>query len=145
MSRAISNSQKKIIFNSIPSTITIDETDITASKIWSNQAVTSYPTIDLNISNDGVQTGIRDVSDGVLYYQATLTIHIYTQNLDGFNGARIAEHFAADICSEIESWITPLTGDVRIFNPDSDINSIGNNGYEDEIFDYVLSITLYHS
>lgn len=145
MSRAISNTQKKAIFTNLPATVTIDETDITASKIWSNQAITSYPTITLNISNDGLASEIRDVSDGVLYYESTLTLHILTENQDGYNGARLAEQFAADICTEVESWTTPLTSDVRIFNPDTDIKSIGNLGYVDEKFDYVLSITLYHS
>ena len=145
MARAISNDQKKAIFTNLPSSITIDTTTINASKIYFNQEVTSYPTITLNISNDGLATDIRDVSDGVLYHECTLTIHILAENQDGYNGARIAEQFAADICSEIESWITPLTSDVRIFDPDSDIKSIGNLGYDDEVFDYVLSITLYHS
>lgn len=145
MSRAISNSQKKIVFNSLPATVTIDETDITATKIWFNQVCNTYPYISLNISNDGIASEIRDVEDGVLYYQATLTIHIYTENQDGFNGARIAEQIAADICEEIETWTTPLTSDVRIFNPDTDIKSIGNLGFEDDIFDYIISVTLYHS
>jgi hypothetical protein len=144
MSRAISNTQKKAIFTNLPATVTIDETDITASKIWSNQVITSYPTITLNISNDGV-TSIRDVDDGILYYTATLTVHILTENAQGFNGSIIAEQFASDICEEIETWTTPLTGDVRIFNPDEDINSIGNLGFDEGIFDYILSITLYHS
>jgi hypothetical protein len=144
MARAISNTQKKAIFTNLPATTTIDETDITASKIWSNQAITSYPTIILNISNDGI-AAIRDVDDGILYYTATLTVHILTENAQGFNGSIIAEQFASDICEEIETWTTPLTSDVRIFNPDEDVNSIGNMGYDGGIFDYILSITLYHS
>jgi len=145
MSRAISNSQKKAIFSSIPSTVTIDSTDIAATKIWFNQVCNTYPYISLNISNDGIASEIRDAEDGVLYYQATLTIHIYTENQDGFNGARIAEQIAADICEEIETWTTPLTSDVRIFNPDTDIKSIGNLEFEDDIFDYIISVTLCHS
>jgi hypothetical protein len=145
MARAISDTQKKAIFTNLPASITIGADTITASKIWSNQVITSYPTITLNISNDGLASEIRDVSDGVLYYESTLTLHILTENQDGYNGARLAEQFAADICTEVESWTTPLTSDVRIFNPDTDIKSIGNLGYVDEKFDYVLSITLYHS
>ncbi|WP_406660882.1 hypothetical protein V7O66_13745 [Methanolobus sp. ZRKC3] len=145
MARAISNTQKKAIFTELPASVTLDTTTINASKIWFNQEVTSHPTITFNISNDGLASDIRDVSDGVLYYECTLTLHILTENQDGFNGATIAEQFAADICAEIESWTTPLTSDVRIFNPDSDIKSIGNLGYVDEEFDYVISVTLYHS
>lgn len=141
MARALSDTQKKAIFTSIPTVIT----GISASKIWSNQTITSYPTITLNISNDGIASDIFDVSSGQLYYQATLTIHILTRNQAGQNGATIAESIASLICSAIEGWTTPLTGDVRIFSPQQDIASIGNLGYEDEIFDYVLSITLYHS
>jgi hypothetical protein len=145
MSRAISDTQKKAIFTELPASITLDTTTINASKIWSNQAVTSYPTITLNISNDGLASDILDVEDGVLYYECTLTLHTLTENQDGFNGSTVAEAFAAAICTEIETWVTPLTSDVRIFNQDSDIKSIGNLGYEDEKYDYVLSITLYHS
>jgi hypothetical protein len=145
MARAISNDQKKAIFTNLPASITIDTTTINASKIWFNQAITSYPSITFNISNDGIASDIRDVADWVLYYECTLTLHILTENQDGFNGSRIAEQIAVDICSEIESWTTPLTSNIRIFNPDADIKSIGNLGYEDEKFDYVISVTLYHS
>ncbi|WP_407356801.1 hypothetical protein [Methanolobus sp. WCC5] len=144
MARALSDTQKRAIFTNIPASITIGEDNINASKIWSNQAITSYPTITMNISTDGI-ISVRDVSDGVLYYSCTLTLHILTENTSSYNGARIAEQFAADICTELESWTTPLTSDVRIFNPDEDINSIGNLGYDEGIFDYILSITLYHS
>ena len=144
MARAISDTQKKAIFTELPASVTIDDTTINASKIWSNQEVTTYPTVALNISTDGI-VAVRDVSDGVLYHECNLTLHILTVSQDGFNGATIAEQFAADICTEVESWTTPLTSDVRIFNPDSDIKSIGNLGYSDEMFDYVLSITLYHA
>jgi hypothetical protein len=146
MSRAISATQKKAIFTNLPASVTSGSTTINASKIWSNQVITSYPTIDLNISNDGIASDIRDAEDGVLYYKSTLTIHIYTENEhSSIQGAVVAEMFAAAICSEIESWTTPLTSDVRIFNPDTDIKSIGNLGFEDDIFDYIISVTLYHS
>lgn len=145
MARAISNDQKKTIFTQLPASVTIDTDTINASKIYVNQAITSYPTITLNFSNDGQATDIRDVSDGVLYYSCTLTIHILTENTSSYSGARIAEQFASDIIAEIETWTTPLTSDVRIFNPDEDINAIGNLGFDEGIFDYVLSITLYHS
>lgn len=143
MSRVISEGQKKEIFVQLPSSVTIDTTTINASKIWSNQELTSYPTISLNVSNDGIQY-IRDASDGVLYYQATLTIHILTKEASGINGAIIADAFSQAIITEIESWTTPLTGDVRIFNAEEDIRSV-QPSYSDNIFDYILSISLYHS
>ncbi|WP_094226919.1 hypothetical protein [Methanolobus psychrotolerans] len=141
MARALSDTQKKSIFTSIPASIT----GISASKIWSNQAITSYPTITLNISNDGIASYVFDVSSGQLYYQSTLTIHILTTNQSGQNGATIAESFASLVCSTVEGWTTPLTGDVRIFNAQEDIASIGNLGYDEGVFDYIVSITLYHS
>lgn len=144
MSRAISDTQKKAIYSNLPVSVTIGETTINASKIWANQAITSYPTISLNVSTDGIPA-IRDVADGVLYYETTLTIHILTKSQSGLNGARIADAFAGSICTELESWVTPLTGDVRIFNPDTDIKSIGNLGYDLEVYDYVISVSLYHS
>lgn len=145
MSQIISDAQEKAIFTAIPAQVTIGETVINASKIWFNQAITSYPTITLNIATGGIASDIRDIRDGVAYYEEILTIHILTKNQSGLNGSRIAKQFASTICAEIASWVTPLSGDVRIFSPADDIKSIGNLGYTDEVFDYVLSITLYHS
>ncbi|AKB38069.1 hypothetical protein MSSAC_3479 [Methanosarcina siciliae C2J] len=71
MSRMISDLQKREVFKAIPASVIIGETTATASKIWSNQKLTSYPSITLNISQDGIQH-YSDVVDGVLYYQATL-------------------------------------------------------------------------
>lgn len=142
MSRVLTEAQKKTIFVAMPASVTIDTTQINASKIWANQELNTYPTISLNISNDGIQH-VRDVSDGVLYYQATLTIHILTKEASGINGAIIADAFSQAIISEIESWLTPLTGDVRIFNPEEDIRSV-QSSYSDHIFDYIISIDLYH-
>ena len=144
MSRAINDTQKKAIFSNLPSSVTIGSTNINASKIWANQAITSYPTISLNVSTDGIPA-VRDVSDGVLYYKTVLTIHILTKNQSSLNGDRIADAFAGSICTELESWVTPLTGDVRLFDVDTDIESIGNLGYDLEVYDYVISVSLYHS
>ncbi|WP_135612750.1 hypothetical protein [Methanococcoides sp. AM1] len=143
MSRVFTEAQKKEIFKQLPAAVTIDTTEINASKIWSNQELTSYPTISLNVSNDGIQH-IRDVYDGVLYYQSTLTIHILTKEASGINGAIIADAFSQAIITEIESWTTPLTGDVRIFNAEEDIHSV-QPSYADHIFDYIISIDLYHA
>jgi len=144
MSRAISETQKKAIYTDLPSSVIIGVTTITASKIWANQAITSYPTISLNISTDGIPA-VRDVADSVLYYKTILTIHILTKNQSSLNGAIIADALAGALCTELESWITPLTGDVRLFDVDSDIESIGNLGYDLEVYDYVISVSLYHS
>lgn len=144
MSRILSSAQNKEIFKAIPASITIGAKTINASKIYPNQEITGYPTISLNIANDGVQY-IKDVTDSVLYYQSLLTIHVLTKNAEGLNGAVIAESLCNEIISEIESWVTPLTGDVRIFNPETDIKSLQNNGYSESVYDYILSINLYHS
>jgi hypothetical protein len=131
------------VFVAIPSQVTIGETEITASKIWANQELSNYPAISLNISNDGIRY-LEDVTDGVLYYQATLTIHILTQNSDGLNGGRIADELSQAIITETESWTTPLSGDIRIFNPETDIKSV-QPVYSDYVFDYIISVDIYHS
>lgn len=143
MARILSTAQKKQIFTQLPAVVTIDEKTINASKIYPNQEITNYPVISLNFANDGVQY-VKDVADGVLYYQSILTIHVQTKN-DDKSGATIAESFCNEIISEIESWVTPLSGDVRIFDPESDIKSIQNRGYSETVYDYVLSVNLYHS
>ena len=144
MPRILSNAQKKAVFVAIPASVTIDSTQINASKIYSNQEITNYPTISINFAGDGIPQ-IEDVVDGILYYQTIMTLHVITRNASGFNGARIAEELSNEIISEIESWTTPLTGDIRIFDPATDIKSLQNDGFEDEIYDYILSIKLYHS
>ncbi|WP_440948350.1 hypothetical protein ACSAZL_09040 [Methanosarcina sp. T3] len=54
MSRFISDLQKREVFKAIPSQVIIGETTVTASKIWSNRKLASYPSITLNISQDGL-------------------------------------------------------------------------------------------
>ncbi|AKB37357.1 hypothetical protein MSSAC_2767 [Methanosarcina siciliae C2J] len=145
MSRMISDLQKREVFKAIPASVTIGETTATASKIWSNQKLTSYPSITLNISQDGIQH-YSDVVDGVLYYQATLTVHVLAETSQGLSGVVLAETLAGVIAAGIETWVTPLTGDVRIFDQESDISSIRSLGTSVEgVTDLVLSIKIYHS
>lgn len=142
MSRILSEAQKKAIFTNIPTSVTVNDEEVTASRIWANQ-VHGYPAISLNISNDGVRR-IEDITNGILYYEATLTIHILTENTDQNNGAIVADAFSQAIVEEIATWTTPLTGDVRIFDSREDIGTTQNNGFEDDIYDYIISVTIYH-
>lgn len=144
MSRIILNTQKKELFKAIPATVTVNDTSVTATKIWANQTITSYPTISLNISSDGLPELI-DVVDGALYYQATLTIHLLSKNVPGISGARLAEAFANEIIAAIAEWTTPLTGDVRIFDSEEDIKSLQMIDYSDDVFDFAFSVQIYHS
>jgi hypothetical protein len=59
MSRILSEAQKKTIFTNIPTSITVNGEEATASSIWANQE-REYPAISQNISNDGVRR-IEDV------------------------------------------------------------------------------------
>jgi len=146
MSKVISDAQKQLVKVTLPSSVTIGSNTYTATKLWSNQKLTSYPSIICNLTNDGYDTGIRDISTGILYYSCTLTIHVLVASVTGKDsGARVAEALAQAIITTVSGWTTPLTGDVRIFDIDSDISSVGYLGYDSEVFDYVLSITLYHS
>lgn len=147
MTRVLTEAQKKTIFVAIPASVTIDTTQINASKIWFNQKITSYPTVSLNISTDGTVSEIRDLSEGVGYYTSIFTIHVIAEHQDGLNGVVIAEALANEIIQEIESWTTPLSGDIRILSPD-DIKSLQNLGQFEEksdVFDFVISVTLHHS
>ena len=144
MSRIISTTQKKEVFKALPATVTINDTTATATKLWFNQKTTSYPAIKLNVFSDDLPELI-DVVDGVLYYQAGLTIHILTKNVPGISGARLAETLADAIISAIAEWVTPLTGDVRIFDSEEDIKSLQVIDYSDDVFDFAFSATIYHS
>ena len=146
MSKVISDAQKQLIKVTLPSSVTIGSNTYTASKLWSNQKITSYPVITCNVSNDGYKTDIRDITNGILYYSCTLTIHIMAADQAGKDsGARVAEALALAIITTISGWTTPLTGDVRIFDPEDDISSVGFLGFDKDVFDYVLSVTLYHA
>ena len=144
MPRIISETQKKELFKAFPSQFTINKTTVSASKIWSNQIVTSYPTITLNVSQDGIPE-ISDVVDGVLYYKATLTVHVLAKTMQGIAGAILAEAMCNEIVEEVANWTEPLTGDVRIFDRDEDIKSVQSLGQENGVFDYAFSIRIYHS
>lgn len=144
MSRMISDPQKREVFKAIPAHVTIGESTVTASKIWSNQTLTSYPSITLNVSQDGIPH-YADVVEGVLYYQTTLTVHILAETVSGIPGVILAETLANQAVSAIETWIDPLAGDVRIFDQKGDISSLRSLGTSIEgVTDLVLSVKLYH-
>lgn len=144
MPRILSTTQKKELFKAIPASVTIDDTTVTASKIWSNQVLTTYPTITLNISQDGLLE-LADVVDGAIYYKSTLTIHVLAETASGIPGATLAEALCNEIVEEIASWTEPLPGDVRIFDSNADIKSVQSLGAENGVFDFVMSISIYHS
>jgi hypothetical protein len=127
MSKIISDAQKQEIRVLLPNSITIGSNTYTISKKWSNEPITAYPAISCNIGNDGYDTGIEDLIDGILYYSCTLTIHIYAGTTSGKDsGAAIAEKIADSIIGIISGWTTPLTDkNVRIFDPRADIGSVG--------------------
>lgn len=144
MSRILSTTQKKELFKAIPASVTIGETTITASKIWSNQILTTYPSITLNVSQDGL-TDLTDIKAGPLYYRAMLTVHILAKTVQGIQGARLAETLANEVFEAIAAWTTPIEGDVRIFDSDTDIKSLQYLGQINGVFDYVFSAIIYHS
>lgn len=145
MSRIISDLQKREVFKAIPSTVAIGDTTVSASKIWANQKLTSYPTITLNFSNDGIPA-LVDVVEGVQYYQATLTVHVLADTVQKIPGAILAEAFANQIVSVIGTWIEPLAENIRIFDIEGDISSVRNMGsFENSTTtDLVFSIKIYH-
>lgn len=146
MSRVLSDVQKQAIRAHVADTITVGNNTYHASKLWSNQKITSYPTITLNIANSGQDTDIKDVVAGPLYYSCILTVHILAKDEIGMDsGAIICERFADAIIDECETWIVPFEEDVRIFNPSSDISAVGFLGHQAGYFDYVISIILYYS
>lgn len=146
MSRYLNTLQEKTIFQALPSSVDVDGTTFNASKIYENQTISNYPTITLNVPSDGVQSDIVDVEEGALYYEAILTVHILTKNAQGKNGAVVAKTFGNAIAEAVAGWVNPLPGDVRIFRPGQDIQPLRNHGqFGSGIFDYVLSITFYHS
>lgn len=87
-----------------------------------------------------------DVVEGVLYYQATLTIHVLAETASGIPGVILAEALAGSIVSAIETWIEPLSGDVRIFDTEEDISSVKSMGTTVEgVTTLVLSVKIYHA
>lgn len=151
MARILTKTQEQEIFKAIPSSFTIETVAFTASKIYPNQMTvehSSYPVITINFSQDGLPGPIWDLVGGVPYYQSMMTVHVLAQNSDGLSGPVIARGIMQDIITEITEWTTPVTGGTNIFNPESDIHPMQNLGTLPDgrsIFDYVISIDLYHT
>lgn len=145
MSRVISEAQKKEVFKAIPSQIRIGSNTISSTKIWSNQKLTSYPTITLNISNDGIPA-LVDVVEGIQYYQTLLTVHVLADTTQGIPGAILADALSNLIISAICAWIEPLAENIRVFDTEGDISSVRNMGsFENSTTtDLVFSIKIYH-
>ncbi|WP_148705848.1 hypothetical protein [Methanosarcina siciliae] len=81
-----------------------------------------------------------------MYYQATLNDHVLAETSLGIPGVVLAETLAGVIVAGIETLVTPLTGDVRVFDQESDISSIRSLGTSvEDVTDLVLSIKIYHS
>lgn len=151
MARILTKTQEQEIFKAIPSSFTIESVGFTASKIYPNQMTvehSTYPVITINFSQDGIPGPIRDLVDGVPYYQSMMTVHVLAQNSDGLAGPVIARGIMQDIITAITAWTTTITGGTNIFNPESDIHPVQNLGTLVDgrsIFDYVISIDLYHT
>lgn len=159
MTRILSKSQEQAVFQNIPANFTIETVAFNnVSKIYVTQMTkehSAYPVIALNFSQSGLASDIRDISAGAIYYKTMLTIHILAKHYDDrgvsgkyVNGALIAKGIGQGLMDAIKTWITPITGDVRIFDPDEDIHALENKGQVPEwggAFDYVLWINLSHS
>lgn len=112
----------------------------------------SWPAITLNFSQDGLPGDIKSI-EPIPYYKTMLTLHVLTKNFDDrptkyINGNIIAKSIGANIIAAIAGWTTPITGDIRIFDPDEDIKSFENRGELTDfsgVFDYTLSIDLHHA
>lgn len=146
MSKFISDNQKKELFLAIPSQVLIDGTKYTASKLWYNQKLTTYPAVTLKISSDGIPAYV-DVVEGIQYYQALMTVHVLADNVSGKkSGTVLAEALAGQISAAAEHWIDPLSENIRIFDIENDISSIRNMGNFEgtTATDLVFSIKLYH-
>ena len=151
MTRIISYTQEKEIFKAVPASFAFESVTFTPSKKYPNQMTdehNTFPVITLNFAQDGLPGPIRDVKDGVPYYQTLLTIHVLTKNAGSLSGAVIARGIMSGIIDEISTWTTPITGDIRIFDPEHDIHPVQNNGLVPDgrsIFDYILSVDIYHT
>ena len=144
----MSTSQKGSVYVAIPTQFNVSGNVIQASKIWANQLNQSYPRIVLNVSTAGVPSDMIDILDGIQYYISTLTIHVLAKKVDnGPNEQMVAEALAESIVETVFTWTSPLTNDVRIFDPATDITTFDNRGYmhDTTVADYILSIKLYHS
>lgn len=112
----------------------------------------TWPAITLNFSQDGLPGDIANI-DPIPYYKTMLTLHVLTKHYDDLpteyiNGAIIAKSIGQNIIDAIAGWVTPITGDIRIFDPDTDIKSFENMGELTDfsgVYDYTLSIDLHHA
>jgi hypothetical protein len=151
MARLLTKTQEQEIFKAVPSSFTIETKAITASKKYPNQMTdehSTYPVITLNYSQDGLPGPIDDLESGSPYYQSMLTVHVLAQDSSGLSGPVVARGIAQSVMTSVATWTTPITGDVRIFDPESDIHPIQNLGAmtnDRSVFDYALSIDIYHS
>lgn len=154
----MSKIQEQEVFKALPKDFTIETVAFNnVSKVYVNQMTkehSAYPVIALNFSQSGLASEIRDVSAGAIYYKTMLTIHILTKHYDDrgvsgkyVNGALIAKGIGQGLMDAIKTWTAPITGDVRIFDPDEDIRALENKGQVPEwgnVFDYVFWVNLSH-
>jgi len=151
MARILTKTQEQEIFKSIPASYTIESVAFTASKIYPNQMTdefASYPCVTINFSQDGIQGPIRDLSGGVPYYQAMMTMHVLAKHSGVLAGPVIARGIMQAIITAVALWVTPITGGTQIFDPEMDIGAMQNLGALPDgrsIYDYVISITIYHT
>lgn len=154
MARILTTTQKKTIFTNLPANFTIDGVAFSSvSKKYANQITidedTTYPVISLNYAQDGIQSQVIDVGEGVVYWKCMLTIHVLAKHASGLNGATICEGIAQGIMDEVESWKTPLdTDNFDLFTiDDDDIKPLDNRGILQQftgVYDYVFSINIWH-
>lgn len=159
LTRIMSKTQENAVFVALPKDFTIETVAFNnVSKVYVNQMTkehSTFPVIALNFSQSGVVSELRDLSAGAQYYKTMLTIHILAKHYDDrsgsgkyVNGALICKGIAQSIMDTVKTWTNPITGDIRIFDPDEDIHALENKGQVPEwggVFDYVLWIDLYHS
>ena len=155
LTRIMSKAQENAVFVALPKDFTIEAVVFNSvSKIYITQMTkehSTYPVITLNFSQTGLPSEIKDLVKGTVYYKTMLTIHILAKHYTGtpyVNGALIAKGIAQSIMDTVKTWVTPLTGDVRIFKPDEDIHALESKGQVPEwgnVFDYVMWLDLYHS
>lgn len=150
LSEIISNAQKQQLKVLLPASVTIGSTTYPVAKKWSNQDIDSDITISVELSDDGMQTGIEDVIDGVLYYSISMTVHVIvkTEARESkylHHGAHIADTIAQAVITTIKGWITPTSENVRIFNERKDVQPIYQVEYEAGKYDQTLIAKLYHS
>jgi len=151
MAEILSIAQKKTIFAAIPSSFTINSVAVTASKKYANQLVldddTAYPVISLNHSQDGLK-GIVDAGIGGVMFKGMLTIHVYSKSTSSLNGVAMGDGVAQGIIDTLKTWVTPLTGDIKVFHPTVDIHPVNYQGLEpglEGVHGFVFWVDLWHA